>query len=280
MLPKRTIWYNYSIAMICENRCEQMENQLPLCFCRRVRFPVYGLYGIDLPWYTIPMDMIYIILIAILMVFSSLASSTVARKFNKYATVRISCNKSARQVAQELLSRAGSNVEIRQISGSLTDNYNPSKGVVSLSQATYASTSVSAVAVAAHEIGHVMQYQEGYGPIRFRNALLPTANIGSTFAPYLVVFGLLLRSSSLAVIGVVLYFTMFLFQAITLPVELDASRRALSMLQEGGYITMDETDKAKEVLKAAAMTYFFAALGSLVSFLRLFSMAMRTRRRN
>lgn len=225
------------------------------------------------------MDMIYIVLIAILMVLSSIASSVVARKFNQYATTRISCNKSARQVAQELLDRAGSNVRIQQISGSLTDNYNPSRGIVSLSQATYASTSVSAVAVAAHEIGHVMQYQEGYSAIRFRNAMLPTANIGSTFAPYLVVFGLLIRSSGLALIGVGLYFVMFLFQAITLPVELDASRRALAMLEQGGYIVGDETRMAREVLKAAAMTYFYAALGSLVSFLRLFSMALRIRRR-
>lgn len=225
------------------------------------------------------MNGFYIILLLVLMALSSLASVAVSRKFNKYADVRVSCGKTAACVAQELLTANGSGVTINRVPGSLTDHYDPSTGTVGLSEPVYGSCSVSAVAVAAHEIGHVMQYQEGYGLIGLRTKILPVANIASNIAPYIVLVGLLLSSFNLAMIGVVLYAAMLLFQFATLPVEINASNRALDMLENGGYITRDERSSAKEVLKAAAMTYVYAALSALVSFLRLFSMASRAKRK-
>ena len=225
------------------------------------------------------MDGFYIILMMVLMVLSSLASVAVTRKFNKYARVPVSCGKSADRVAQELLYRYGSNVTLTRVSGTLTDHYSPTQQTVGLSTAVYGSASVAAVAVAAHEIGHVLQYQEGYGLIRLRNKVLPVANIASSFSPYIVIVGLLLSSYNLAMVGVVLYAAMLLFQFATLPVELNASSRALKMLQEGGYITNEELPGAREVLRAAAMTYVYAALSALVSFLRLFSIASSAKRK-
>ena len=225
-------------------------------------------------------DFVYIALLLVLMVLSAIASSAVTRKFNKYAQVRAACGMSADRVAQQLLTTHGSGVTLQQVSGSLTDHYNPSAGTVGLSQAVYGSTSVSALAVAAHEIGHVLQYQEGYGLIKLRNAILPTANIGSMFAPYIVIFGLLLGSYPLALVGVCLYAVMLLFQVATLPVEFDASHRGMEMLLGGGYISADQESMAREVLRAAAMTYVYSALATLVSFLRLLNIATRARRRN
>lgn len=225
------------------------------------------------------MNAFYLIILVILMALSSLASAAVSRKFNKYASVRVSCGKSADRIAQELLNANGSGVTLQRVSGSLTDHYDPSAGTVGLSEPVYGSCSLAAVAVAAHEIGHVMQYQEGYGLIGLRTKILPVANIASNIAPYIVIAGLLLSSFNLAMVGVVLYSAMLLFQFATLPVEINASNRALDMLENGGYITRDERGAAKEVLKAAAKTYLYAALSALVSFLRLFSIASRTRRK-
>lgn len=224
------------------------------------------------------MEMFYFILLIVLMGLSALASAAVSRKFNKYAQTPVSCGKSADRIAQELLSANGSDVTITRVSGSLTDHYSPTTNTVGLSEAVYGSYSVSAVAVAAHEIGHVMQYQERYGLITLRSKILPVANIATNIAPYIVIVGLIISSFGLAMVGVVLYAAMLLFQLATLPVELNASSRALTMLENGGYITRDERSAAREVLKAAAMTYVYAALSALVSFLRLFSMANRAKR--
>ena len=144
----------------------------------------------------------------------------------------------------------------------------------------YNSTSVAALAVAAHEIGHVMQHQEGYTPIKVRNALLPVARIGSTVGPWLVIIGIMMGAFNLASIGAGLYFGILAFQLVTLPVEFNASRRGLKMLTEGGYISYgSEEQAAKKVLRAAAMTYVVAALSTFLTFLRLVMMANRNRRR-
>lgn len=226
------------------------------------------------------MDLLYFVLL-IVMVCSIVAQGKVQRTFNKYANTPVSSGKSADQIAGELLYRGGSNVQITAVQGSLTDHFNSKTGVVGLSQSVYGSNSVAAVAVAAHEIGHVMQYQEGYSPIRFRNAILPVASIGSNLAPWIVIAGLLLFNSyNVAMIGVVLFGAALLFQLVTLPVEFNASGRALQMLQEGGYISYDQTDEAKKVLRAAAMTYVWAAIAALVSFVRLFLIASSARRRD
>lgn len=231
---------------------------------------MYGYYGST--------DSVYLIALLVVMALSLMAQGSVQRTFNRYAGTPTLRGMSADQVAGALLARGGSDARIEQVSGKLTDHFNPKTGTVGLSQAVYGSNSISAVAVAAHEIGHVMQYEEGYAPIRFRNAVLPVASIGSSLAPYIVILGVVISSFNLAMVGVTLFGAMLLFQVVTLPVEFNASRRALRMLEEGGYVTYEESDAAKKVLRAAAMTYVLAAVASLVSFLRLLSIASRTRR--
>ncbi len=223
-------------------------------------------------------DGIYIILLLVVMGISLYAQSKVQKTFNQYAQTPISSGLRAEYIAQELLNRGNSPVQITPVQGSLTDHFDPKNGVVGLSTQVYGQNSIAAVAVAAHEIGHVMQYQEGYAPIRLRNAILPVASIGSYAAPWIVILGLMMGSFNLSMIGVVLFGAMLVFQVVTLPVEFNASARALRMLEEGNYISYEESNGAKKVLNAAAMTYFWAAVATLVSFLRLLAMANRSRR--
>jgi Zn-dependent membrane protease YugP len=223
-------------------------------------------------------DGIYIILLLAVMGISLYAQSKVQRTFMKFSETYVSSGLRAEEIAQQLLNRANSPVQIQPVQGSLTDHYDPRSGIVGLSQQVYGQSSIAAIAVAAHEIGHVLQYQEGYAPIRLRNAILPVASIGSYAAPWIVILGLMMGSFNLAMVGVVLFGAMLVFQVVTLPVEFNASSRALRMLEEGNYITYEESDGAKKVLNAAAMTYVWAAVASLISFLRLLAMANRSRR--
>ncbi len=223
-------------------------------------------------------DILYILLLFVVMGFSLFAQNKVQKTFQQFSDKSVSSGMRAEQVAQQLLYNGNSNVQIEPVQGSLTDHYDPKNGVVGLSTQVYGQNSIAAIAVAAHEIGHVMQYQEGYMPIRLRNAILPVASIGSYAAPWIVILGLFMGSYNLAMIGVVLFGAMLVFQIATLPVEFNASSRALRMLEEGNYITYDESDGARKVLNAAAMTYVWAAIASLVSFLRLLALANRTRR--
>lgn len=218
-----------------------------------------------------------VIAVAIL---GAIASARVNSVFQKYARVPARSGLPAHIVAQRLLLEGGSSASLSQVGGRLTDHYDPKNNAVGLSQAVYNESSIAALAVAAHEIGHVMQYQDGYGPIRLRNALLPVARIGSGAAPWLVILGVMMGSFGLASFGAWLFGGILLFQLVTLPVELNASRRALDMLTAGGYIDRyDEEGAARKVLNAAAATYVVAALASLVTFLRLLSMAGSTRRK-
>lgn len=223
-------------------------------------------------------DMLYILLLFVVMGFSLFAQNKVQKTFRQFADKPVSSGMRAEQVAQQLLYNGNSSVQIEPVQGSLTDHFDPKNGVVGLSTQVYGQSSIAAIAVAAHEIGHVMQYQEGYMPIRLRNAILPVASIGSFAAPWIVILGLFMGSYNLAMIGVVLFGAMLVFQVVTLPVEFNASGRALRMLEEGNYITYEESDGARKVLNAAAMTYVWAAIASLVSFLRLLALANRTRR--
>ena len=224
---------------------------------------MYGYYGYD----TLFLAVIVVFILGIW------AQVRVKNTYKKYSQEYASSGVTAANMAERMLSEHGSSVQVTMIPGSLTDNY-------SLSQSTYGSTSVAALAVAAHEIGHVMQHQEGYIPIKIRNAILPAASIGSTAAPYIVILGAIMGSYNLAMIGVYLFLAMLIFQIVTLPVELNASSRGLEMLESGGYISYDQRGDAKAVLRAAAMTYIVAALSTLVSFLRLLMIANNSRRRN
>ena len=229
----------------------------------------------------------YFIAIAI-MILSLVAQSHVQRVFQKYSQSAASRGIYGAVLAQELLRQNGLSLPVQPVAGELTDHFDPRSQVVGLSEAVYHSNSVSAYAVAAHEIGHVLQYNEDYAPMKLRSAVLPAANLGSRVGPFLVIGGLLLAIFAagtgnigyyIAMVGVIMYATVLLFQLVTLPVEFNASRRGLDMLTAGGYLTDDELPGAKKMLRAAALTYVLAALGSLVTVLRFFSIARSARRR-
>lgn len=231
---------------------------------------------------------VYYFLAIVVMLLSLVAQSRVQNVFTRYSRVQSKSGVTGAQLAQTLLYRNGLNLPVQPVAGSLTDHFDPKEQVVGLSEAVYGSSSVSALAVAAHEIGHVLQYQEDYRPMRMRSVILPAANIGCRIGPLLVVGGLILSLIAsgtgnvgyyIALAGVALYVMMLLFQLITLPVEFNASKRGLSMLLEGGFLSEDELPGAKKMLNAAAMTYVLAALGSFITVLRLFSIAGRARRR-
>ena len=221
------------------------------------------------------------LMLALIVVFvlSLIAQGKVRRVFS-YNTVHGARNIPAYQAAREMLMDNGSSVTVQPVQGTLTDHYDPRSDTVGLSTEVYDSTSVAALAIAAHEIGHVLQYQENYAPIKWRTAILPTANLGATLGPYMILIGLFMNLYPLAVIGLALYGAMFLFQVVTLPVELNASRRGLELLDRGGYIDYSNRSDAQKVLSAAAWTYILAALGSLLSFLRFFMLVNGNRRRN
>lgn len=198
------------------------------------------------------------------------ASANVSRVFRKYSRVRVGRGIPAQQVAAMILQSAGiHDVQIEHIHGDLTDHYDPRSNAVRLSDSVYGSCSVAAVGVAAHECGHVIQHHTGYVPIRVRSAIVPVVNLGSKLSWPVILIGLLLTSTNLINIGIVLFAFTFLFQLVTLPVEFDASHRALKIL-EGQNILFDrEVSGARSVLTAAAMTYITAAVSTLLQLLRL-----------
>ena len=207
------------------------------------------------------------------------ASAHVKSTYRKYAGIRSASGITGAQAAEAILRRNGVvGVTVQHVAGELTDHYDPSRGVVNLSDATYNSTSVAAIGVAAHECGHVMQHETGYLPLRLRTALVPVANIGSNLGIWIVMLGLIFGlNQSLAMIGVYLFSFGVLFQLVTLPVEFDASHRALVMLQDYGILGDTEVKSSRAVLNAAAMTYVASALTSIMQLLRLLLLARRRR---
>ncbi len=226
-------------------------------------------------------------------IISAIASVAVNRTFAKYSQVPNRSGINGRETVWRILNANGVNgVSVGEVSGSLTDHYDPTREVVNLSQATSYSNSVGAVAVAAHEAGHVLQKHKGYFLFRLRNFLVPVVNFGSRLALPLVLIGFvidfLINTSGepygfyLALVGVALYGGALLFALVTLPVEIDASRRARQMLLQQGILTQEEMTGAKKVLNAAASTYLASLLVSLVYFLRflLYVLTLFGRRRD
>lgn len=209
------------------------------------------------------------------------ASAHVKSTYRKYAGIRSAFGITGAQAAEAILRRNGVvGVTVQHVAGELTDHYDPSRGVVNLSDATYNSTSVAAIGVAAHECGHVMQHETGYLPLRLRTALVPVANIGSNLGIWIVMLGLIFGlNQSLAMIGVYLFSFGVLFQLVTLPVEFDASHRALVMLQDYGILGDTEVKSSRAVLNAAAMTYVASAAASVLQLLRLLMLVNGGRRR-
>ncbi len=222
----------------------------------------------------------FIIPLLICALLSVYASFKVKSTYKKYGKIFNRSGYNGYDTAYKLMRSNGVvDVQVGKVSGELTDHYHPTKGVVNLSDSTYSSSSVAAVAVAAHEIGHVMQNKDSYLFYKIRTSLVPVANVGSFLAMPLVMVGLLLdifvagtQNSDLgfyvAMIGVILYGMSFLFTLVTYPVELNASRRAKKMLQAEGILSADEMPGAEKVLSAAALTYLASLLTSLIYFLR------------
>jgi Zn-dependent membrane protease YugP len=224
-------------------------------------------------------DVYYLILVAPTLLLSLYAQFLVKSTFSKYSRIGNSRNITGREAA-ELLMRVNSiaNVAVEPVSGSLTDHYDPGARVLRLSQPVYGQTSIAAVGVAAHETGHAIQHARSYGPLILRSALVPAANIGSSFGPWLAVAGLILSFPLLINIGIVFFGAAVIFYVITLPVEFNASARALAILRSGNVLTGEELRGVKKVLTAAALTYVASALTALMSFLRLILLS-RSRRR-
>jgi Zn-dependent membrane protease YugP len=210
------------------------------------------------------------ILVIIGAVISGIASLGVNSTFRKYSRYTNARGITAQQCAQEILRRSGINdVRIERTRGNLTDHYSPGDKVLRLSESVYGSTSVAALGVAAHECGHAIQHQVGYAPLKLRSLSVPMANIGSYLSWPIVIIGLIIGSLGLARIGVVLFTLVVLFQLITLPVEFNASRRAIAILSDSGMLGAEETAGAKKVLFAAAMTYVAALFTAILQLLRL-----------
>lgn len=223
-------------------------------------------------------DQTMIILIPAL-IFSLIAQLMVKGAFSKYSGVRNSRGYTGADAARAILDRNGlSYIRIEHINGELTDHYDPSANVIRLSDSVYNNDSVAAVGVAAHEAGHAVQYAEGYGPIKVRSAIIPITQFGSNLSTPLVILGIIFSSNVLITAGILLFCTVVLFQAITLPVEFNASGRALKVLREEHFLDDDEMKGAKSVLTAAALTYVAAMFSALVSLARL--LLIRNRNNN
>lgn len=222
-------------------------------------------------------DPTYILILAGV-VLSMLASLKVKSTFSRYSAVRSASGMTGEQVAHRILSYAGiSDVTVTHISGQLNDHYNPKTKVVALSDAVYGSNSVAAIAVAAHECGHVIQHAKAYKPLSIRTALVPVANFGSGVSWFVIIAGIIFSIPSLITAGIVLFSAAVLFQIVTLPVEFNASGRALRILQETGILGHNEGHDAGKVLRAAALTYVAAAAASILQLLRLILLFGRNR---
>ena len=213
------------------------------------------------------------ILVVIGAVICMIASARVKGTFNKYSQLRSMSGMNGAQVAQRVLQAAGIyDVQVRHVSGSLTDHYDPRTKTVNLSDPVYNATSVAALGVAAHECGHAIQHAKSYVPLSIRSALVPIANFGSMLAWPVILIGLLFntRSSGLIIdIGILLFSAAVLFQLVTLPVEFDASRRALVMLRTQGILADDELRYTRRVLKSAALTYVASAAAAILQLLSI-----------
>lgn len=222
----------------------------------------YGFYGIN------NMDQGWFIMLMIALALSMYSQFKVQNTFKKYSRVGSSSGMTGKEVAQTILQRNQVyDVVVEPVAGNLTDHFDPRTKVVRLSESVYNSTSVSAVSVAAHEVGHAIQHHEGYFPLKLRSAIAPIASIGSRFVWVLVLLGFVI-SPFLIEVAIALYLGIVLFQVVTLPVEINASRRALAQL-ENGIVPIEEVSGSKKVLSAAALTYIAATLTAIAELLRL-----------
>jgi len=230
-----------------------------------------------MPFYYYGYDPTYI-LVLIAFALSLFASFGVKRTYSKYEKVRSTRGYTAADVARAILDRNGlQHIRIERVGGNLTDHFDPRTNVVRLSDSTFGSSSVAAIGVAAHECGHAIQHATGYAPIKIRNSIVPVVNIGSTISMPLFVIGLFLGHYGLSLAGVILFSLVLVFQLITLPVEFNASTRAIKILDGGNMLFDEELTGAKKVLTAAALTYVAGVASTALQLLRLLLILNRRR---
>ncbi|QQO10245.1 zinc metallopeptidase [Breznakiella homolactica] len=224
-------------------------------------------------------DPLYIILVVPTLILSLVAQVLVKSTFSKYSHVQSSKHITGRDAAALLMqvNKIG-DVKIEGVRGSLTDHYDPSAKVLRLSEPVYDQTSIAAIGVAAHETGHAIQHAVSYGPLKLRSALVPVANIGSSFGPWLAILGLILSFPVLFDLGIILFSAAVLFYVVTLPVEFNASSRAIQILRSNNVLTEEELGGVKKVLTAAALTYVASALTAIANLVR-FILLRGSRRR-
>ena len=237
--------------------------------------PYYYGYGID--W-------TYLVLVLPCLILAMWASSNVNSTFKKYSSQRSVRGLTGADAAMRVLRHNGvTNVRIERVSGNLTDHYDPRTNVIRLSDSVYGSTSTAAIGVAAHEAGHAVKYAQNYAPIKLRAAIIPITNLGSKLAMPLILAGILFSAfgNTLVMLGIAAFGLSVVFQLVTLPVELDASRRAMNAIEAAGLLTSEEQQGAKKTLKAAALTYVAATATAIAQLLRLIVIfGGRGRRRN
>lgn len=223
-------------------------------------------------------DYYYLILVVPAIVISLIAQANVKSTYKKMSAVRNKKNMTGAQAAYRVLSACGlaDTIKIYGISGNLTDHYDPKANVIRLSEGVYNGTSIASIGIACHETGHAIQHAQGYAPIKIRNMILPVANFGSSAGAIIAVLGYFLGYQSVVNIGIILFSAVVVFQLVTLPVEFNASNRAMKLIAENGLLYEDEMPKARKVLTAAALTYVASLLVSVMSLLRLI---LRTNRR-
>lgn len=219
-------------------------------------------------WYGI--DYYYIVLIIPAIIISFIAQAKVSSTFSKYSRVSSMRGMTASEVARKILDMNGlTNVAIEHVKGNLTDHYDPKSKILRLSDSVFSSKSVAALGVAAHECGHAIQHAYGYVPLRLRNSVFPVVSFSSRAAVPIIILGFLVNTPVLINLGIILFSAVVLFQVITLPVEFNASSRALNILEKSFFLEETEVKSAKKVLSAAALTYVASALMSIMQLLRL-----------
>jgi Zn-dependent membrane protease YugP len=226
----------------------------------------------------LPFDPLYLFLVLPAFIFSIWAQFRVSASFKTYSGHRTLKGITGAEAAHQVLRHAGVyNVQIERVAGNLSDHFDPRTNIIRLSENVYDSASVAAVGVAAHEAGHAIQYASAYAPIKIRAAIIPVTNIGSKLSLPLILMGMFFGMTGLINIGIILFGAVVVFQLITLPVEFNASRRAVTILSESGLLAGDELEGSKKVLTAAALTYVGALALSLAQLIRLISISQRRR---
>lgn len=221
----------------------------------------------------------YLIFMLPAIIISLIAQVRVKSTFSKYSKVRAARGMTGAYAAQMVLQQNGvTGVTIERVAGSLTDHYDPRTNTIRLSESVFDSASVAAIGVAAHEAGHAVQHATGYAPVKIRSALVPAVNLASSVSVWLVLIGLVLSMFELYFLGIIAFSVCTLFHLVTLPVELNASRRAVSTVSNAGYFSDDEIKGAKRVLTAAALTYVAALLTSVMQLFYYISLGNRRRR--